>query len=69
MYWNHWEANEINNQSITNILVDWVWASGVHKIKISRRILSIKDDEIVGIKTLSALNDYPIQIAANYGIR
>lgn len=59
MYWDRWKANEINNQSIANILVDWVWASGVHGIKIPQRILCVKDDGIVGIKTLSALNDYP----------
>ena len=27
-YWDKWKANEINNQSIANILVDWLWTSG-----------------------------------------
>lgn len=32
-YWDRWKADEIENQSIANIVVDWVWASGVHGIK------------------------------------
>lgn len=59
MYWDRWKADEIKNQYIADILVDWVWASGVHGIKIPQKLLGVKDDGIVGVKTLSVLNDHP----------
>lgn len=55
-YWDRWEADRILSQSLANILVDWVWASGANGIKIPQRILGVKDDGIVGPKTLAALN-------------
>jgi lysozyme family protein len=60
-YWNRWKADQIENQSIANILVDWVWGSGTWGIKIPQRILGVTADGIVGTKTLSALNGYPDQ--------
>lgn len=60
-YWNRWKADGINNQSVANILVDWVWGSGVHGIKIPQRILNVVQDGMVGEKTLAALNNYPDQ--------
>lgn len=56
MYWDRWKGDEIKSQSVANILVDWVWASGVHGIKIPQKILGVKVDGIVGAKTLNALN-------------
>lgn len=58
-YWDRWKADQINNQSIANLLVDWVWGSGVHGIKIPQNILGVSQDGIVGNKTLSAINNYP----------
>lgn len=55
-YWNRWKADTINNQSIANLLVDWVWNSGVHGIKIPQRILSVTVDGLVGSKTIDKLN-------------
>lgn len=55
-YWNRWQADNIHNQSIANILVDWVWGSGAWGIKIPQRILGLKQDGVVGPKTLAALN-------------
>lgn len=55
-YWDRWKADRITNQSIANILVDWVWASGVWGIKIPQRVLGVTEDGIVGEKTLAALN-------------
>jgi len=55
-YWNRWKADEIKNQSVANILVDWLWLSGAWGIKIPQRILGVVDDGIVGPKTLTALN-------------
>jgi lysozyme family protein len=60
-YWDRWKADSIRNQSIANILVDWVWASGVHGIKRPQRILGVSADGIVGPLTLKALNGYPDQ--------
>ena len=58
-FWDRWKADEIENQSIANLLVDWCWASGVYGIKLPQRVLGVKDDGIVGPKTLKAINDYP----------
>lgn len=55
-YWNRWRADEINNQSVANILVDWVWASGAHGIRRPQRILGVTADGIVGPKTIAAVN-------------
>lgn len=55
-YWNRWRADEILNQSVANILVDWVWASGTYGIKRPQRILGVTADGIVGPKTLAAVN-------------
>ena len=39
--WDRWRADEINNQSIANILVDWVYMSGRWGIKIPQRLLGV----------------------------
>lgn len=57
-YWDRWKADLIISQSIANILVDWVWASGKNGIVIPQKILGVKPDGIVGIKTLAAINDF-----------
>jgi lysozyme family protein len=33
MFWDKWQADKINNQSIANLVVDWLWASGQWGIK------------------------------------
>lgn len=55
-FWNRWKADEIKDQSIANMLVDWVWASGKYGITIPQQLLGVKADGIVGPKTLAALN-------------
>lgn len=55
MYRDRWQGDAIGSQSIANILVDWVWASGVWGIKIPQRLLGIAQDGIVGSKTLALL--------------
>lgn len=57
-YWDKWKADQITNQSIANILVDWVWGSGVWGIKIPQKILGVKQDGIVGNKTIGAINNW-----------
>lgn len=56
-YWDRWKADQIINQSVANILVDWVWGSGKWGIIIPQRVLGITDDGMVGQKTLSTLNN------------
>lgn len=58
-YWDRWQADRIVSQSLANILVDWVWASGSHGITRPQKILGVKPDGIVGEKTLAALNARP----------
>ena len=55
-YWDRWKADEIKNQSVANLLVDWVWGSGVWGIKYPQVLLKVTQDGIVGPKTLAALN-------------
>lgn len=57
MFWDRWKADLITSQKVANILVDWVWGSGVHGIRIPQRLLGVKDDGIVGKQTLKAVND------------
>lgn len=63
MYWDRWKADQINSQSIANLVVDWLWTSGTYGIKFPQRVLGLKDDGIVGPKTLQAINNYPDQEA------
>lgn len=56
-YWDKWKADYIYSQSVANLVVDWVWASGVHGIKGVQEILGVAVDGIVGAKTIVALND------------
>jgi len=56
-YWDRWMADMINNQSIAECLVEWVWGSGKWGIVIPQRILGVLDDGIVGYKTLQAVNN------------
>lgn len=56
-YWRPFKADQIRNQSIANICVDWAWASGtVTAIKQVQRILGVTADGVVGEVTLGAIN-------------
>ena len=55
-YWNTWKADELENQSVANLLVDWLYLSGAWAIKIPQRILGLKQDGIVGSETISKIN-------------
>lgn len=56
MYWNRWQADHIENQAVAELLVDWVWCSGSHGIRIPQRVLGVEADGKVGAQTLAALN-------------
>ena len=55
-YWDIWMADEIDDQKVADILVDWLWGSGKWGIIIPQRILQIPADGIVGPVTLKAVN-------------
>ena len=55
-YWNRWKADQIMNQSIADLLVDWVWNSGKHGIVIPQRAMGLNPDGIVGEGTLKLVN-------------
>lgn len=61
LYWNRWKADDIECQSVANILVDWVWCSGVYGIKNPQKVLGVTADGIVGRATLATVNGYPNQ--------
>lgn len=55
-YWDRWKADQIEDQKIANLLVDWVWASGAHGVRIPQRVLGVVVDNQVGPNTLLAVN-------------
>lgn len=56
-FWDkYWNADQIKNQSIANILVDWVWGSGSWGVRIPQRLLRLNEDGVAGPKTLAAVN-------------
>lgn len=58
LYWDKCKADDITDQSIANILVDWAYNSGpLIPIKHLQRILGVKDDGIIGPKTMQVLNN------------
>ena len=55
-YWDKWKADDIKDQNVANILVDWLWCSGSYGINIPQRVLGVSVDGIVGSKTIAAIN-------------
>lgn len=55
-YWDRYQADFIHNQSIANICVDWVWASGRPGITRVQQLLQINVDGIVGPQTVASIN-------------
>lgn len=54
-YWNRWRADAIASQEVAEMLVDYVWASGVVGVKRPQRLLGVRADGIVGPATLAAV--------------
>ena len=56
-YWNPLLGDDLKNQSVANIIVDWGWMSGIKTAaKKIQKIVGVKDDGIFGPKTLQAIN-------------
>ena len=56
LFWDRWQADRIHSQTLANMLVDWVWASGTPGVTIPQQVLGVKADGIVGDVTLAAIN-------------
>lgn len=56
-YWEPCKADQIKNQAVANIVVDWAWASGSRTaIRKVQELLGVSVDGLVGNETLSAIN-------------
>ena len=55
-YWDPIKADEIKDEWVTYLLADCVWMSGTGYIKNVQRQLGLKDDGVIGKKTLAKLN-------------
>lgn len=56
-FWDKFKADDIANQSVANLCVDWAWASGVGTaVRQVQALLGVSVDGIVGAKTLAAIN-------------
>lgn len=60
-YWDCWRADEIQNQSIANLLVDWVWTSGYYGIVVPQKVLGLAVSKDISQTVLDAINHYPLQ--------
>lgn len=55
-FWDLWQADRIDNQSLAELIVDWVWGSGGKSIRTAQKIIGVEADGIVGDKTISEIN-------------
>lgn len=55
-YWDRCKADQIRNQSIAELFVDWHVNAGANAIRRVQRAFGLKADGIVGKATLGALN-------------
>lgn len=55
-YWDIFKADNIEDQSIANLCVDWLYNSGIVAIKRVQKIVGVKDDGMIGPVSLKAIN-------------
>ena len=59
-YWDACKADQIKDQSVANLLVDFAYNSGVTRVsKFIQKIVGVTVDGIIGSKTIQAINNYP----------
>ena len=59
-YWDACKADQIKDQSVANLLVDFAYNSGVSRVsRFIQRIVGVTADGIIGSKTINAINNYP----------
>lgn len=56
LFWDKWKADQIVNDSVATICVDWVWASGTGTIAKVQKLIGATPDGIVGPKTIALIN-------------
>lgn len=57
LYWDKCKADDISDQSIANMLVDFAWHSGVTTaVKKLQKIVGVTSDGICGVQTIGAIN-------------
>lgn len=61
LFWDPCKADQISNDSIALMLVDWRWVNGTQAIRDAQIAFSLLPDGIVGPKTLAALNAEPAE--------
>lgn len=68
LFWDKCKADQIQDQSIANMLVDWAWNSGaVTAIKHLQKLVGVTADGIVGKQTLNAINSRdPMPLFINF---
>ena len=65
-YWDKCGGDEIANQGVAEIWVDWLWASGQYAIRKVQQLVGVRADGIVGPATVAAVNSvYPHQLFAS----
>lgn len=62
LFWDRCRCDDYSHQGIANIIFDWVWASGPGAIKRFQKILSVRQDGVIGLKTLAAMNSQDAEI-------
>lgn len=58
-FWDYIKGDSIKNQSLAELIFDFIVNSGVGKIRSVQLELNLKADGIVGNVTLAKLNNYP----------
>ena len=58
-FWDRYKADNIKDEWITYLLVDWLWTSGVgNAINRVQKFLGLKIDGIVGNVTINKINSF-----------
>ena len=58
-YWDKCRADDIKDQSVANMVVDYAYHSGVGKaVKQAQKVVGTASDGIAGAKTIAAINGY-----------
>lgn len=56
-YWDRYKVDDIKDEWIQYLLVDWLWGSGKWAITKVQKYLGLNPDGIVGPKTIAAINN------------
>lgn len=58
VFWDKCRADQIRNQSVAELIVDWCFLSGLGMIKKVQGIVGTKADGVVGPITIAAINNW-----------